>query len=126
MLIEKEVMIEKLRSELDRLKLNNRLANSIVESPTNYANINEVNAKRMLAGSVCGSSKSSKISESSEGVRAQVPLKCNQLNFPEVAPAESLQELQPSASGPGSCSSQQKEGKKVRKRVVLQLKDLFD
>ena len=47
-LIEKEMTIGKLKTEVHRLKFNTKLANAMLESPNSYTNINEVNAKRVL------------------------------------------------------------------------------
>ncbi len=70
MLAEKQLVIERLRSELDRMKLNNRLANTIVESPSNYKSITDVNARRMMASA--GSLKQGKATATATAIPTPV------------------------------------------------------
>jgi len=150
MLMEKEIIIEKLKTELNQLKLNNRLANSIIESPTHYTNINDVTAKRMQGISICSTSKISKFSDITppvEQLPIQLPIKstgiqphANTAQKPKflnkkpefVNPKPEIQrkidfskpEGDLDVSGNSEINKVQ-DNKKPRKRVVLQLKDLF-
>ena len=45
-LVEKETIIGKLRTEVDRLKFNTKLANAMLDAPASYNNINDVTNKR--------------------------------------------------------------------------------
>ncbi len=161
MLAEKELVIEKLRSELGRMRLNNQLASNIVDSPCNYSNVKDVNARRMFMCSVNSNKSGSKlapsteianVSDMSEGIRQPYcgfskeearretdiswAEKENGRRTPEpfaVAGTREVfkpREVNVTASaghfGAVKCHHHPQIQKKPRKRVVLQLKDLFD
>ena len=100
MLMEKEVTIEKLKSDLDRLKLNNKIANNIVDSHESYNNINDVTAKRLSI--INNAKKPKKIPFATQKLENTLPIK--PLVYEEMA----------------------KRGKKAKRKVVLKLKDLCD
>ena len=80
MIREKETIIEKLKSDLSRLKLNDKIANSIIESKVNYNNINDVSAKRNMHSSMGNTTKLKQlapITNNVENIKVEKQIKKN-------------------------------------------------